>query len=45
MIPSTHIQSGKGTADQVRIEVLEWLSQSPDMNPTENMWTVLKKQV
>ena len=31
--------------NQARIKVLEWPSQSPDFNPIENMWTVLKKQV
>ena len=28
-----------------RVEILEWFSQSPDLNPIENMWTVLKEHV
>ncbi len=31
--------------NQARIKILEWPSQSPDLNPLENMWTMLKKQV
>uniref|UniRef100_A0AAQ4S874 Transposase Tc1-like domain-containing protein n=1 Tax=Gasterosteus aculeatus aculeatus TaxID=481459 RepID=A0AAQ4S874_GASAC len=31
--------------NQARIRNLEWPSQSPDLNPFENMWTMLKKQV
>ena len=29
---------------QARVEVLEWLSQSPDLNPLENMWIEMKEQ-
>lgn len=32
----THIKRGKGMAKSI---------QSPDVNPVENLWTVLKKQV
>ena len=31
--------------NQAGMKVLEWPSRSPDLNPIENMWTMLKKQV
>ena len=34
----------KECPNQARIDILDWPLQSPDLNPIENMWTVLKKQ-
>ena len=41
-------QTAKATKDWLKkkhIKVLEWLSQSPDLNPIENQWRKLKVKV
>lgn len=29
----------------MEIEVMEWHSYSPDLNPTENLWALLKAEI
>ena len=35
----------QGVLEELQIEVMMWPPYSPDLNPIENLWSVMKKQI
>ena len=42
--PCHTAKSVKTFLSEVDVTVMEWLAESPDMNPTENIWRLLNKR-
>lgn len=40
--PQTHIETVLKRLNQTNIKLLGWFSQSPDLNPVDTLWTMLK---
>jgi transposase len=44
-VPVHNSKTVKKFIQENKISMLEWLGNSPDMNPIENLWSILKKRL